>query len=64
MGCGVVAALGVTRLARSLLYHVDPTDSITFVGVPLLLLMVAVLASYIPAHRATKVDPMVALYYE
>ena len=61
---GVVAGLGVTRLITSLLYEVSPTDPATFVVVPLLLVSVAFLASYIPARRATKVDPMVALRYE
>jgi putative ABC transport system permease protein len=64
VGCGVVAAFVVTRLTRSLLYRVDPTDLFTFFGVSLLLLIVAVLASYLPARRAVRVDPIVALRYE
>jgi putative ABC transport system permease protein len=64
VGGGVVAAFGVTRLAGSLLYAVDPTDFFTFFGVSVLLLIVAVLASYIPARRAMRVDPIVALRYE
>ena len=64
IGLGVAAAFGVTRLIRTLLYEVSATDTETFVIVSLLLGAVAMLASYIPARRATKVDPMVALRYE
>jgi len=62
--CGVLGAFGVTRVVTSLLYNVTATDPLSYIGTAVFLAIVALLASYIPARRATGVDPMIALRAE
>jgi putative ABC transport system permease protein len=64
LAVGVAGSLLFTRTMTSMLFEVSPNDPLTLVGIALLLLLIALVASYIPARRATRVDPMVALRYE
>ena len=64
MALGMALAFAAGRFLSSLLYEVSPMDAVVFVAAPLLLTAVSLLASYVPARRAAKVDPLVALRYE
>jgi putative ABC transport system permease protein len=64
LGLGVVFAYLAARMLTSLLYNVSASDPLTYTGVALLLALVALVACYIPARRATRVDPMIALRYQ
>jgi putative ABC transport system permease protein len=61
---GIGGALGLTRVLQSMLFEIEPTDAVTFIGAAIFLLIASLAACYIPARRATKVDPMVTLRHE
>ncbi|HXA67603.1 MAG TPA: FtsX-like permease family protein [Bryobacteraceae bacterium] len=64
IGIGLAAAVGLTRIISKLLFGVNATDPLTFAAMAALLLLVALAASYIPARRAIKLNPIVALHHE
>jgi len=61
---GIVLALAAVQTASSLLFGLEPNDPLTFAGATVLLVAIALIASFLPARRASRVDPMVALRYE
>jgi ABC-type antimicrobial peptide transport system permease subunit len=64
VGIGLIGAAALTRVMTTLLYGVSATDPATFVAVAILLMMIAIAACYLPARRAVRLDPLVALRYE
>ena len=64
IGCGLVLAVGFSRILASMVFKIDATDPLTFVLAPLVLSVVGLFATYLPAHKATLVDPNVALHYD
>ena len=64
VGMGVIAALGVTRLAEKMLYGVSPTDPVAFAGAGGLLILLALLAAYVPSRRASRLSPVETLRCE
>jgi putative ABC transport system permease protein len=64
IGIGIVASIGLTRVMQSFLFGVGATDAVTFIAVSALLIAVALVANYIPARKATRVNPVIALRYE
>ena len=64
IGIGLVGALGITRVLQTLLFGISTTDWVTFTGVALFLMFIGLIATAIPARRAIKIDPLVALRYE